>query len=70
MNVTPHHVEVIAHVAPLVVGLVLLIVLELITAAVPAPSPWWAVAGAALAVRACVLFQRDGVISTTEPAVD
>lgn len=27
---TPHHVEVIAHVAPLVVGLVLLIVLELI----------------------------------------
>jgi hypothetical protein len=32
--VTPHHVEVIAHVAPLVVGLVLLIVLELITAAV------------------------------------
>lgn len=34
MNVTPHHVEVIAHVAPLVVGLVLLIVLELIVAAV------------------------------------
>lgn len=31
---TPHHVEVIAHIAPLVVGLVLLIVLELITAAV------------------------------------
>jgi len=34
VNVTPHHVEVIAHVAPLVVGLVLLIVLELIAAAV------------------------------------
>lgn len=31
---TPHHVEVIAHVAPRLVGLVLLIVLELITAAV------------------------------------
>jgi hypothetical protein len=32
--VTPHEIAVIAHVAPLVVGLVLLIVLELITAAV------------------------------------
>lgn len=31
---TPHEIAVIAHVAPLVVGLVLLIVLELITAAV------------------------------------
>ena len=31
---TPRHVEVVAYVAPLVVGLVLLIVLELITAAV------------------------------------